>query len=863
MSQQSEVKPGNNLAPPQSANDASSTEASCSDCQVEFVELLHITGEADVVHALTERQCTELNSAIKELQAPLQKLKQAEGEARDRIPEAKTEVWQELKELDALPPTSISTSAGELLQEYRGRWQQAKQRLDRQERRRERIRREVELVRREVLSPMHRRPTNESKDQLTLRVFTRLSHELERTLPDIETVLNAHQSRVERHQSAFESLDERLEYLRAALEAEIAYRVERASGEASDETLAQMAHESGILKERTRWPEFIADKDVTALVQRRERLNQIEATPTPSWWRSLAEYFSTSNPTPTIWSLIDTEEVEQYRELQDEKERLLREQEQSLAGLVQGSPPSQNGVFASPQVSNTQPWNVVEIKRSGESGYRYIHREAVQKFRRGWRPLSMADVRKAMSAGQLKNAGEQALGDLRTNRELKLKLVEWKSKEDNFFNQLNIELFKEDVSTSDGRFSAAAEAQMFRFAAQAGLSASYNPVKQEAYVGGKMESAYSLLEGKASLAAKFPNEDGMPFRLSYQDRKGELVSLHCGLIRADAEYLIQGFAGASASLGASVKVASAPRNVGITGESNGEAFVGGTLKNEAAFSVKWKAAYAEVQGNQAAGQGETVSDEEQEERDDADKDFKSLLEVKPELALSAGLGAGFEFKVGLSGDKRLYMTLKGHLVLGPGAGGGIAAELNSSQIVDLVRFIRWSLEQSEFRFLEWIDSEAFSLVSLMLRVQAISGSELIDLASWPIDRLEDYWRAARKNYVDAVDAATRVTTKDDVSSYTPEAKAEVLYLFSDNATRARGQNKDDFERLASAAFSVLHTVENHREFMEILRRMGQESSTKGSVVDLKNNYVSLVLQFLYQSPSKAQDTEQWLSNLYS
>ena len=863
MSQQHDVQPGNNLAPPRAANDSSSTEASCADCQVEFVELLHITGEADVVHALTERQCNELSHAINELRAPLQKLQQAEGKSQNRIPEAKAEVWRELKELDALPPTSTSNSAGELLQEYRGRWQHAQQRLDRQERRRARIRREVEQLRREVLSPMYRRPTNEPKDQLTLRMFIRLSHELERTLPNIETVLNAHRNSVVRQQQAFETLDERMEYLRAGLEAEIAYRVERASGNASDETLAQLAHETRVLKEQTRWPEFIAERDIAALARRRERLNQIENTPTPSWWRSLAEYFSTSSPTPTMWSLVDTEEVEQYRELQDEKEQLLLEQEQALSRLVEGSPPSNNEVFASPNVGNTRAWNVAEIKRSGESGYRYIHREALEQLRRGWRPMRMADVREAMSANQFKGAGKQALSALQTSRELKLKLAEWKSKEDNFFNQLNIELFKEDISTSDGRFSAATEAQMFRFAAQAGLSASYNPVKQEAHVGGKMEGAYSLLEGKASLAAKFPNEGGMPFRLSYQDRKGELVSLHCGLIRTDAEYVIQGFAGACASLGASVKVASAPQNVGISGESNGEAFVGGTLKNEAAFSVKWKAAYAEVQGDQAPGQGETLSEEEQERRDGADKDFKSLLEVKPELALSAGLGAGFEFKIGLSPQDKIYMTLKGHLVLGPGGGGGVAAELSVLQVVELVQFIRWSLEQSDFRFLEWVESEAFSLISLMLRVQAISGEDLVDIVAKPILDLRKYWDEARESYQAAINAASQLATNGEIATYTPEAKAELLHLFSKNVSRVPRQNGDDHRQLASAAFSVVNTVKTHREFTEILRRMGQAGGAKGSVVDLKNNYVSLVLRFLYQSPNKAQDTEQWLSTLYS
>lgn len=849
------------LPPPRSANDTSSTEASCTDCQVELVELVHITGETGSVHALTERQRNELDKAVEALQAPLQDLQQAESGPEDRIPAAKEETWRTLKDLDALPPTSSSTTAQELLDEYQARWQQAQQRLDRQQRRRERIREELGQIQREVLRPMYRQASNNPKDLMTIRIFRTLSHELEQTLPDIDTVLEARRSNVDSEQKSYEALDERLKYLRAALEAEVAYRVAQTSGTQEAETVAQLAHEAETLKARTRWPEFIASSDMNALVQRQQRLNDIEATPDPAWWREFADYVIRSDPTPSLWSLVDTGEVERYRELQDEKKHLITEQEQALSYLVETSPPSTNDIFASPNVGDTRAWNVVEIKRTSESGYRYIHREALQRFRQGWQPLTITDVKQAMSAGRFREAGSQARNALQTNRELKLKIAEWKSKEDNFFNQLNIELFKEEIATEDGRFSAEAEAQMFRFAAQAGLSASYNPVKEEVHVGGKMESAYSLLEGKASLKAKLPNADGMPLRLEYQDRKGDLVRLHCGHLRTDVECAIQGFAGACASLAANVKASTAPGNVGITGDAGGEVFAGGTLKNEAAFSVKWKAAYAEVQDEQGEGPGGSISENEQENRDEADKAFKSLLEVKPEIALSAGLGAGFEFKVGLSDNRRLYMTLKGHLVLGPGAGGGVVAELNGPQIVELIQFVRWSLEQSDFRFLEWIDGQAFSLISLMLRVQAISGDDLVNLASWPLDRLQDYWRTVQESYLEAVDAANRVV-QADVANYTPEAKAEVLHLFSRNASQAKRTNNADFEQMAAAAFVVLSTAGGHREFTEILRRMGQDDGIKGSLVDLKNNYINLILRFLYRS-SKAERTEQWLSGLYS
>lgn len=176
--------------------------------------------------------------------------------------------------------------------------------------------------------------------------------------------------------------------------------------------------------------------------------------------------------------------------------------------------------------------------------------------------------------------------------------------------------------------------------------------------------------------------------------------------------------------------------------------------------------------------------------------------------------------------------------------------------------MRWPLERTDFRFLEWMESEAFSLLTLILRVQAISRDDLVDLVSWPIDRLQDRWREAENRYQAAIDTANRIETNDDVVNYTPEAKADVLYLFSSNVSRVVFQNGVDHKLLASAALTVLKSIRSHRELMEVLRRMGREDGTKGSVADLKNNYVNLILRFLYKSP-RAEDTEQWLSGLYS
>ncbi|WP_203144009.1 hypothetical protein [Marinobacter mangrovi] len=125
--------------------------------------------------------------------------------------------------------------------------------------------------------------------------------------------------------------------------------------------------------------------------------------------------------------------------------------------------------------------------------------------------------------------------------------------------------------------------------------------------------------------------------------------------------------------------------------------------------MKWKAAYAEVLADQNAG---ATANEDQQAVDGV---FKSLLDVKPELAVSAGIGAAFDFSVGMV-ENKVVLYLKGHLVLGAGGGGGVGAELNVQQLWELVKFIRWPLERLDFRLLEWIEDSALEHVSFLLQI---------------------------------------------------------------------------------------------------------------------------------------------------
>ncbi len=404
---------------------------------------------------------------------------------------------------------------------------------------------------------------------------------------------------------------------------------------------------------------------------------------------------------------------------------------------------------------------------------------------------------------------------------------------------------------------------MFRFAAQSGLEAVYDPKKKEAYIGAQMKGAYSLLQGEATFAARLPDEDGAKVFLEYENHEGKQVELHCGYFRADAEYKIQGFAGACLSLSAQAKVATTPGEVGISGETNGEAFAGATLSNEASFGVKWKAAYQEVNKVGASGKDqrhEVRSDEVNERQSDSDSAYKSLVEIKPELAVSTGIGFGFDYKIGMD-EGKLVAHLKGSLVLGPGGGGGIAGELNAGQIWELMKFIRWSLEQSDFRFLDWIEEGAFEYLTFLLKAFVFTKADFTDFVDQGMEKIESFWEGLNKADTRVRDAGNSIIASPDVHKLVPGAKAEVLGILMEDSS-ATFSFEDPYRELADeAAIKVLETVKSDREFIEILKRIGNDGK-KGGFHDLKNNYSKLIIQRLFRS-AQAQRTEAWLSNLYA
>lgn len=72
---------------------------------------------------------------------------------------------------------------------------------------------------------------------------------------------------------------------------------------------------------------------------------------------------------------------------------------------------------------------------------------------------------------------------------------------------------------------------------------------------------------------------------------------------------------------------------------------------------------------------------------------------------------------------------------------------------------------------------------------------------------------------------------------------------------------DPYREIANQAMiEIFETIHSHREFIEVLKRVGS-GARKGSLQDLMENYYQLFPRRLFQS-SEVKRAEIWLSSMY-
>ena len=199
-------------------------------------------------------------------------------------------------------------------------------------------------------------------------------------------------------------------------------------------------------------------------------------------------------------------------------------------------------------------------------------------------------------------------------------------------------------------------------------------------------------------------------------------------------------------------------------------------------------------------------------------------------------------------------------MFGPGGAGGVAAELKVDQVIELIQFVRQALEESDFRFLEWVTETAFDMISKIMSLHIILGESINALVAMTERKIIRECRNLSIEQRVVKDECRRILLIPKIfSQLTPLAKSEILdricitYVFEPYSIRF-----DDDELQSAACMKLLDSIKSEREFIEILRLMGGKGK-KGDSNALISNWKRVFDHLLFQSPQKIR-ARKWLND---
>jgi len=200
-------------------------------------------------------------------------------------------------------------------------------------------------------------------------------------------------------------------------------------------------------------------------------------------------------------------------------------------------------------------------------------------------------------------------------------------------------------------------------------------------------------------------------------------------------------------------------------------------------------------------------------------------------------------------------------VCGPGGAGGVAVVLSVDKIIELIEFVRDALDKSDFRFLEWVSTEAFSVISKITELHLSFEHTLEYLAALPDFELSNLWGDISVDQKAVKKECHRILAEPVKAKIsTPLSKARVLnrisetYIFESNSFYL-----DDDEIQAEACMTLLSSIQSEREFIETLRLMGMKKGKGDSVIFL-SNFKKLFDYLLYQSKQRDK-AYHWLEHI--
>ncbi len=815
-------------------------------CETEWTDLIHVTGDNAQVYCLTKDQIKELKGEEDFVSAPIKNLLDAYSQSNETIIEAKKKIWASLKEEKLIPPLAPSAGVTPLAR-YTAQYKLANQRYERQLNRYKRVRSDIHIIEKEL---QHGLLAPETRG-----FYMRYLATLQQTHLDLGANLDNLEETAKQKQKKLEDEQGRISKLQEAVESEVAYRfAQQKTPPERDEEIKRLKEQAKALSDETGMANYVSPAELKSLtdieIQTLKIENHIDSNASQMIGLRLLKFIHGATNKHLIYQKA-VDELAGYENSQNKlhaSKKSLQQKKHAFYRTMKDRVPVE-AAFQMPNLRYAH--QLIEIKRTGSQGFSYIRRDSLDQFKKNWQKISISDVKRSLTLTRagLEGAAQQAAKGLKENVSGKLVFSSWQSKEDNFFNQLNKELFKVslngDAVPEDKQLTTRAEAQLMRFSAGAQFAGEYDPKKGRIHLGGATSAEFSLLKASAKSTLHLPSEAGHGLKLSYQGDSGELKELHCGVFRTSFELTIQGSVGACAMLSTKIRVDTKPGELNVGGDMNGNVFAGGMLKNEAGLKVEWAKPVNQNRVNAGRVTQPTLAS------------FNELVKISPSVSVAFGVGFGLDFNVGYSRGK-FFVHLSGQLVCGPGGAGGVAAELKVDQVIELIQFVRQALEQSDFRFLEWVSETAFDMISKIMELYLNLDKSLEFVVNMSYQKITEKMDEMSSDQHLVKNECRKILVKPDrVALASPEAKARILnricetYVFNPFS-----YSFDDDELQAVACINILESMKSEREFIEVLRLMGMEGE-KGGSTTLIGNFRRLFDQLLYQSKQKIKARE-WL-----
>ena len=377
-------------------------------------------------------------------------------------------------------------------------------------------------------------------------------------------------------------------------------------------------------------------------------------------------------------------------------------------------------------------------------------------------------------------------------------------------------------STGHANFDVSAGAQLLRGYAGFGVQLGYDPQKGNYSLKGNAEAKAVLGEAKARFSGYFVDRDGWHAMIEFSEKHaseaGSASQLDFGYFR------LHGIIEVSAMLGASIY---GTAGVEFKTEPAGKVLVKPALadsKGEVAVG-----AFAGVEaGGAFTGMFEWQNPGWREEENGAlqDSGWKAMVKIGVIGALSGGAGAEATLRIEYE-EGRFMFRCEARAVLGVGAKGGLNGAVDFRHIIEFIMYVFHQLKDNKFAMLHFIQEEAFDA---MVRINLLiieKGTAFLNAAT------EDIAIKIQSAFEDIADAraaeiyARKIQTRPMALIFAaPEVKGAILYKLSETYWFSRE------ERQEAAILTVVGTVQNGREWEQIVERISKEGTKVGEAAGL-------------------------------